>query len=126
MKDEATKEVIQYGIDALDNGYEGTEGAELHNAIYNEDYFIIGYANAEEFLNKYGTFNAIDEVKNYEQYNFGEVTTDLSESESVANMFAYIKGEEALNECNTLRDNWDKKLNAKDLQAIKEELEAQL
>ena len=35
-------------------------------------------------------------IKEYEQNNFGEVTTDLSCSESVANMLAYILGEEIL------------------------------
>ena len=40
--------------------------------------------------------DSIDKIKEYEQDNFGEVSTDLSSSESVANMLAYILGEEIL------------------------------
>jgi len=127
MKDEATKEVIKSGIDNID-GYKGqsVEASELHHHLYNEDYFIIGYYNAEQFLNKYGVFAAIEKIKQYEQDNFGEVNTDFSDSEKVANMFAYIVGEEALNDCKTLSDNWDKQLTDKQLDKIKKELEAQL
>lgn len=127
MKDEATKQVIGRGIDNID-GYKGqeVEASELHHHLYNEDYFIIGYHEAEQFLNKYGVFQAIEKIKTYEQDNFGEVTTDFSDSEKVANMFAYIVGEEALNECKTLTENWDAKLTDDQLEAIKKELEAQL
>jgi hypothetical protein len=127
MKDEATKQVIQSGIDDIDS-FKGQniEASELHHHLYNEDYFIIGYYNAEQFLNKYGVFAAIEKIKQYEQDNFGEVNTDFSDSEKVANMFAYIVGEEGLNDCKTLSDNWDKKLTDKQLDKIKKELEAQL
>lgn len=123
----AEKTIINHGVDRIDElmGYE-PEASELHHHLYNEDYFIIGYYNAERFLNEYGVFNAIDEVKQYEQDNFGEVTTDFSNSESVANMFAYIKGEEYLNNCQTLQDNWDSKLTDKQLKQIKQELLAQI
>jgi len=71
---------------------------ELHNQFYNQDYFIIGYFDAEQWLSKYpGIFNAIEVIKEYEQSNFGEVSTDLSCSEKVCNMFTYIIGEELLN-----------------------------
>lgn len=122
----AIQDVIQYGIDQMDNIVEGIEGADLHNALYNEDYFIIGYYNAEKFLDKYGSFSAIGDIQQYEKDQFGDVTTDLSDSEKVANMFAYIKGEEALSECKTLQDNWDNKLTADMIASIKAELEAQL
>lgn len=129
MQDEATKEVIRYGIDRINDliGYDSNiEGAELHNTLYNEDYFIIGYYNAEEFLKKYGIFAAIEKIKEYENDNFGEVTTDLSSSENVANMFAYIVGEEALANCETLQNHWDETLTDKQLKKIASELEEQL
>ena len=85
------------------------------------DYFIIGYYNAEQFLNKYDTFEAIGEVQEYEKENFGECTTDLGSSEKVVNMLAYIKGEEILNECNTLQDV-NGLLSQEELDSIKEEL----
>ena len=70
--------------------------SDLHHYLLNEDYFIIGYYQAEQWLKKDSIFNAIEKIKDYEQSNFGQVTTDLSSSESVANMLAYILGEEIL------------------------------
>ena len=117
-------ELIQYAIDGLYNITEGnTYGCDLHHEIFNTDYFIIGYYQAEQWLIKHpGIFAAIEEIKEYEQDNFGEVTTDLSSSEKVVNMYAYIKGEEILGESETLRNNWDGRLTAEDIEAIKNEL----
>ena len=71
---------------------------DLHHYLLNEDYFIIGYWEAEQWLKKDNSsiFEAIEKIKDYEQSNFGEVSTDLSNSENVANMLAYILGEEIL------------------------------
>jgi len=69
---------------------------DLHDHLLNQDYFIIGYYQAEQWLKKDSIFNAIEKIKDYEQSNFGEVSTDLSSSENVANMLAYILGEEIL------------------------------
>ena len=69
---------------------------DLHHYLLNEDYFIIGYYKAEQWLKKDSIFNAIEIIKNYENDNFGQVSTDLSSSENVANMLAYILGEEIL------------------------------
>lgn len=49
-------------------------------------------------------FGAIEKIKVYEQDNFGECNTDLSDPEKVANMLAYVIGEEVLGDCETLRD----------------------
>jgi len=69
---------------------------DLHHYLLNQDYFIIGYYKAEQWLKKDSIFNAIEKIREYEQSNFGEVSTDLSNSENVANMLAYILGEEIL------------------------------
>ena len=69
---------------------------DLHHYLLNEDYFIIGYYQAEQWLKKDSIFNAIEKIRDYEQTNFGQVSTDLSSSENVANMLAYILGEEIL------------------------------
>ena len=69
---------------------------DLHHYLLNQDYFIIGYYKAEQWLKKDSIFNAIEKIKDYEQTNFGQVSTDLSSSENVANMLAYILGEEIL------------------------------
>ena len=76
---------------------------DLHHYLLNEDYFIIGYYKAEQWLKKDSVFNAIETIKEYEESNFGKVSTDLSSSESVANMLAYILGEEILYNNNTFQ-----------------------
>ena len=94
---ELKEDVKNYIIDQLtDNVGLDQHISDLHHYLLNEDYFIIGYYKAEEWLKKDSIFNAIETIKEYEQSNFGEVTTDLSSSESVANMLAYILGEEIL------------------------------
>ena len=77
--------------------------SDLHHYLLNEDYFIIGYYKAEQWLKKDNSsvFEAIETIKDYEQSNFGQVSTDLSNSENVANMLAYILGEEILFNNNT-------------------------
>ena len=92
------------------NEYAGIEVSEIHNELFNTDYFIIGYYQAEQWLKEYGIFAAIETIKNYEQDHFGEVTTDFSSSENVANMLAYIIGEEVLNNCATLNEKYDSEL----------------
>lgn len=117
-------ELVSYAIDGLSNVSEGVYACDLHNELFNTDYFIIGYYQAEEWLKAHpGIFAAIEEIREYEQSNFGQVSTDFSSSEKVVNMYAYIKGEEILNDCPTLRDKWDSRLTAEDIEQIKSELE---
>ena len=72
--------------------------SDLHHYLLNEDYFIIGYSQAEQWLKKDNgsVFEAIETIREYEQTNYGQVSTDLSSSENVANMLAYILGEQIL------------------------------
>ena len=74
--------------------------SDLQHYLLNEDYFIIGSNRAEQWLKKddSSVFEAIETIREYEQSNFGQVSTDLSSSENVANMLAYILGEEILSE----------------------------
>jgi len=74
---------------------------DLHHYLINEDYFIIGYYQARKWLEKESVFEAVEKIKNYEESNFGEVTTDFSDEEKTANMLAYILADEILNENNT-------------------------
>ena len=77
--------------------------SDLHHYLLNEDYFIIGSYRAEQWLKKDDSsiFEAIEKIREYEDSLFGRVTTDLSSSENVANMLAYILGEEILYENDT-------------------------
>lgn len=99
---ELKQDVKNYIIDQLESDVGLDQNInDLHHYLLNEDYFIIGYYRAEQWLKKDSIFNAIDKIKEYEQFNFGQITTDLSSSESVANMLAYILGEEILYENDT-------------------------
>ena len=74
------------------------EISDLHHQIFNEDYYIVGYYQAEQWLGT-DTFNVIAEIKHYEEMNFGESHTDFSSSEAVVNMYVYILGEEVIQAC---------------------------
>jgi len=118
------EEIKDYTIEGLEI-LKGTnpEASDVHHEIFNTDYFIIGYGRAEEWLDKnVGSWEAIREIQEYEKFAFGEVYTDLSNSEKVCNMYAYIKGEEILNESKTLSRLWNRKLDDEDLQDIINEL----
>ena len=74
---------------------------DLHHYLINEDYFLIGFYNCRKCLEKESVFEAIEKIREYEQFNFGEVTTDFSDEEKTANMLAYVLADEILNENNT-------------------------
>lgn len=122
------KEIIQYAI----NWCEDLKGADLyvcdlHNEIFNTSYFIIGTNHAERWLySNIGIFNAINDIKEYENSNFGSINTDLSNSERVVNMYVYIKGEEIFNELDTIRKNWDNRIDDEILDNIIAELKEML
>ena len=68
---------------------------DIHHHAFNTDYYIIGTYKAEQWLGNH-VFECIEIIKDYEQSNFGEVTTDLSDPEKVVNMYAYIVGEQVV------------------------------
>lgn len=120
-------ELVQYAIDGMERIQDGQYASDLHHELFNMDYFIVGYYQAEQWLIKNpGIFAAIEEIREYEQSNFGEVNTDFSSSEKVVNMYAYIKGEEILADCQTLQDKWNERLTTEDIEQIKAELEDML
>jgi len=122
------KDLVIYAIDGMNNITESnTYGCDLHSALFNTDYFIIGYYNAEQWLiNNVGIFQAIETIREYENDTFGEVTTDFSSSEKVVNMYSYIIGEEILNDCKALRRANDRLLTKRDIKSITKELESML
>ena len=98
------QDVKEYIIDQLESDVGLDQHiSDLHHYLLNEDYFIIGSYRAEQWLKKddSSVFEAIETIREYEQSNFGQVSTDLSSSENVANMLAYILGEQILFNNNT-------------------------
>lgn len=93
MKRYFTTEEIKENIAETLEWYSGSY-CDLHNEVFNTNYYIVGTATAKEAIEEYGVFNAIEKIQGYEMEYFGEVYTDLSEPEKVANMLYYILGEE--------------------------------
>lgn len=125
MNHQTKQELTSTIIDAINDGrLNDKPGCEIHNEVFNTDYFIIGRHDAEQWLIKNGgIFNAIETIKNYEQDNFGSVTTDLSEAERVCNMYVYILGDEIINDLKVVRDNWDNDFTPELLSELLEELQ---
>ena len=88
------QEIIEDILEYLENT-DGVYGCDLHSEVFNTDY-IIGTAKSKEALENYGVFDALNKVQTYEIYEFGEVTTDLSNPEKLANKLYYIESEEYL------------------------------
>ena len=123
-----TESVTQHAIDYIDDllkrsPYEDidVEACELHHLIFNVDYFIVGTWNAKQWLGDQA-FEGIEKIKEYEQDNFGQVTTDFSCPEKVANMLAYILAEEVLHGSKELQESWNDTLDRSALDLIRCEL----
>lgn len=105
MREQAIADIIE----RLEDSYSGYY-SELHNEVFNTDWYIIGTYLAKQALNEYDVFDAIELVQEYEKDNFGEVFTDLSNPEKLINMVYYIVGDEVIaemNEIDEFSDNWN-------------------
>jgi len=123
MREEARAAIVE----ALQDGYSGYY-CDLHNEVFNTDYYIIGTYQAKEALKKYDVFEALEKVQQYEKDNFGEIYTDLSDPEKLVNMLYYIIGEEVLfemmDDIEALNENWDNQADEETNAAILAELDA--
>ena len=122
---EMKQQAIWAIIEELENGYSGYY-CDLHNEVFNTDYYIIGTARAKEALREYDVFDAIELVQTYEKEQFGEVYTELSDPEKLINMVYYIIGDEVICEMygiEEFEDKWndvaDDETNAKIVEAMK-------
>lgn len=109
MKIEAINDIIE----CLENGYSGYY-CDLHNKVFNTDYYIIGTFEAKKALHEFDVFEAIELVREYEKFNFGEFYTDIADPEKLVNMVYYIVGEEVIGEMNDIPEfigNWDNVAN---------------
>ena len=107
--EEMKREAIEAIIECLENGYSGYY-CDLHNEVFNTDYYIVGTYLAKLTLKEYDVFEAIDLVRTYEKDNFCEGYTDCSDPEKLINMVYYIIGEEVISEMyeiNEFNENWN-------------------
>ena len=74
---------------------------DLHFNVYNSDYFIIGYYNAENWLiNEHGTnytFDVLQYVHEQSEVNFGTIEK-ITDAERLVNLYAYWLGYEVIAE----------------------------
>jgi hypothetical protein len=118
--DDLEIEIAEETIEKLqDLDLDGTYSSDLHHELWNTDYHIIGFVRAERWINKFtNPFQAMKIIQDYENDTFGETHTDCSSPEKVANMLAYIYGEEVLHRSETLQKVWNKRLDKDIIQEI--------
>ena len=112
---EAVKSALVDNIASLDRPYAG----DLHHTLYNDPQHYIYYADAEEVTAELDVWECIGAVQKYEQDQFGEVYTPLSDACKVANMVVYIMGYELLDkiyaDTEYFGDKWNEQLTDEDL-----------
>jgi len=72
---------------------------DLHHELFNVDYYIIGYYQAEQWLKEHdiSVFEGIQFVQDYERENFGDdAVRTYDNAEKLVNMIVYIIGEELI------------------------------
>ncbi len=121
MREQAIADIIE----RLEDNYFGYY-CDLHNEVFNTDWYIIGTYQAKEALREYDVFDAIELVQTYEKEQFGEIYTELHNPEKLINMVYYIVGDEIIaemNEIDEFSDNWnnsaDEETNGKIVEAMK-------
>ena len=114
-------------IDCLECGYDGYY-CDLHNEVFNKDYYVTGTAEAKNILGEgENIFNAIGRIYTYEKDNFGEIYTDLSNPIKIVNMLFYIIGTEIMYNngefSKILDEHWDEyadeEINAELIKVLK-------
>jgi hypothetical protein len=99
LNNSVKKDLASHIIDKINNGIlDNTNKDDWHHYAFNEDYFIIGYHQANQWLKKHDidTFEAIGICQEFEKDNFGEIYKVYDNSETTVNMLTYILGEELI------------------------------
>jgi hypothetical protein len=92
------KELRDYILSEI-NQYDFLEPIDLHHELFNTDYYIIGYYQAEQWLKKHNVniFTGIEFVQDYQRNNFGpDAIRTYDNAEELVNMITYIIGEELI------------------------------
>lgn len=101
MKNSVKTELAAHVLDRINDGViDNNNRDDWHFHCFNEDYYIIGYYEASQWLKRHNidAFEAVGICQDYEKDNFGEMTGSYDNSEKTVNMLAYIYGEELLSD----------------------------
>lgn len=99
MEKSVITELELHVIDLINDGAINADNLDdAHHIAFNEDYYIIGYYNADQWLKKHdiSAWEAIDYVIEQEQYHFGEsyIKPGDVNSERIVNLYVYFAGYE--------------------------------
>jgi len=103
MRSSVRKELMSHVQDAINDKVITNDNVEdWHYFLFNEDYYLIGYKQCEDWLNQHNVspFDAIQCAQEYEMEHFGKVEL-YPNAENVVNMLAYVWGEELIGEANS-------------------------
>tara|TARA_R100001086_G_scaffold4169_1_gene2900 strand:- start:30 stop:407 length:378 start_codon:yes stop_codon:yes gene_type:complete len=106
------EEIKQHFLDYVKDNYtnleEALEDEDLHHKVFNEDYYIIGYYQAEQWLIEDGknnfnnsqnmTFDVLGYVMEQEDLHLGEIHTVIDNAETLVNHYTYWLGREIIEE----------------------------
>lgn len=101
MENSVKVELAGHILDRINDGIIHNENKdEWHFHCFNEDYYIIGYYEAAQWLKRHDIdpFEAIGICQQYEKDIFGEQHKVYDNAETTVNMLAYVWGEELLSE----------------------------
>ena len=102
MKNSVREELSEYiteRVQEMKNYKElSSDIGDIHNEIFNQDYYIIGYYNADKWLQEHNisSWEAMSICTDWENENFGECSGKYDNAETTVNMLAYIWGMEIL------------------------------
>tara|TARA_R100001480_G_scaffold60412_1_gene72955 strand:+ start:1010 stop:1357 length:348 start_codon:yes stop_codon:yes gene_type:complete len=98
--DEIKNELLDYVENNNLTLSEALQDDDLHYKVYNSDYFIIGYYNAEQWLIKNDrnyTFEVLGYVQEQEEIALGTIEK-IDNAERLVNLYAYWLGYEVIAE----------------------------
>tara|TARA_Y100001973_G_C5166444_1_gene316464 strand:+ start:102 stop:455 length:354 start_codon:yes stop_codon:yes gene_type:complete len=102
MKKTVKHELLEYIEDSIkDEVITNDNVDDWHFHLFNEDYYIIGYYQAEQWFKKHdiSVWEAIQKTQEYQMDSFGKVDLHPN-AENTVNLYVYICGEELLTEAN--------------------------
>ena len=99
MKNSVKQELARHILNRINDGVINNENKDdWHFYCFNEDYYIIGYYEAAQWLKGHDidAFDAIGICQEWEEDVLGEKTKVYDNAETIVNMLVYVWGEELL------------------------------
>ena len=104
--DEIKNELLDYVENNNLTLSEALQDDDLHYKVYNSDYFVIGYYNAEQWLIKDDrnyTFEVLGYVQEQEEIALGTIEK-IDNAERLVNLYAYWLGYEVIAELQAVQE----------------------